>query len=36
MKKFKHRFTEEIATYKDGVLKSSGFCVEIGVEPSSK
>ena len=36
MKKFKHRKTGEIATYKDGVLKSSGFSVEIGVEPSSK
>lgn len=36
MKKFKHKKTGEIATYKDGVLKSSGFCVEIGVEPSSE
>jgi hypothetical protein len=36
MKKFKHRKTGEIATYQDGILKSSGFCVEIGVEPSSK
>ena len=35
-KKFKHKKTGEIATYQDGVLKSSGFCVEIGVEPSSK
>lgn len=35
-KKFKHRTTGEIATYKDGVLKSSGFCVEIGVEPSKE
>ena len=35
-KKFKHKKTGEIATYKDGVLKSSGFCVEIGVEPSSE
>ena len=35
MKKFKHRKTGEIAIYKDGVLKSSGFSVEIGVEPSS-
>jgi hypothetical protein len=36
MKKFKHRKTGEIATYQDGILKSSGFCVEIGVEPSNK
>ena len=36
MKKFKHKKTGEIATYKDGVLTSSGFSVEIGVEPSSK
>jgi hypothetical protein len=36
MKKFKHRKTGEIATYQDGVLKSSGFCVEIGIEPSSE
>lgn len=36
MKKFKHRKTGEIATYKDGVLKSSGFAVEIGVEPSKE
>jgi len=36
MKKFKHKQTGEIATYNDGVLKSSGFCVEIGVEPSDK
>lgn len=36
MRKFKHRKTGEIATYRDGVLKSSGFCVEIGVEPSSE
>jgi hypothetical protein len=35
-KKFKHKKTGEIATYKDGILKSSGFCVEIGVEPSSE
>lgn len=35
-KTFKHRKTGEIATYEDGVLKSSGFCVEIGVEPSSE
>jgi hypothetical protein len=35
-KKFKHKKTGEIATYQDGVLKSSGFCVEIGVEPSSE
>jgi hypothetical protein len=35
-KKFKHKKTGEIATYQDGVLKSSGFCVEIGVEPSSQ
>ncbi len=36
MKKFKHLKTGEIAIYQDGVLKSSGFCVEIGVEPSSE
>jgi len=35
-KKFKHKKTGEIATYQDGVLKSSGFCVELGVEPSSQ
>ena len=35
-KKFKHKKTGEIATYQDGVLKSSGFCVEIGVEPSKE
>lgn len=35
-KTFKHRKTGEIATYEDGVLKSSGFCVELGVEPSSE
>ena len=35
MKTFKHKKTGEIATYKDGILKSSGFSVEIGVEPSS-
>lgn len=34
--KYKHKKTGEIATYKDGVLKSSRFCVEIGVEPSSE
>lgn len=36
MKKYKHRKTGEIATYQDGILKSSGFCVEIGVEPSNE
>jgi hypothetical protein len=36
MKTFKHKQTGEIATYKDGILKSSGFCVEIGVEPSNQ
>ena len=36
MKKFKHRKTGEIATYKDGILKSSGFAIEIGVEPSKE
>lgn len=36
MKTFRHKKTGEIVTYKDGVLKSSGFCVEIGVEPSSQ
>ena len=36
MKTFKHKKTGEIATYKDGVLTSSGFSVEIGVEPSSE
>ena len=36
MKSFRHRKTGEVATYKDGVLKSSGFCVEIGVEPSKE
>jgi len=36
MKKFKHKKTGEIATYKDGILKSSGFCVEIGIEPSNE
>lgn len=36
MKTYKHKKTGETATYKDGVLKSSGFCVEIGVEPSSE
>lgn len=35
MKTYKHKKTGEIATYKDGILKSSGFSVEIGVEPSS-
>ena len=35
-KTFKHRKTGEIATYEDGVLKSSGFCVELGVEPSAE
>lgn len=36
MKIFKHKKSGEIATYKDGVLKSSNFCVEIGVEPSNE
>jgi hypothetical protein len=36
MKKFKHKKTGEIATYENGVLKSSGFCVELGVEPSKE
>lgn len=36
MKTFKHRKTGEIAIYKDGVLKSSGFAVEIGIEPSNE
>jgi hypothetical protein len=36
MKKYKHKKTGEIATYKNGILKSSGFCVEIGVEPSKE
>jgi hypothetical protein len=36
MKKFKHKKTGEIAIYKDGILKSSGFAIELGVEPSSK
>jgi hypothetical protein len=36
MKTYKHKKTGEIATYKDGILKSSGFSVEIGVEPSSE
>jgi hypothetical protein len=35
-KKFKHKKTGETATYQDGILKSSGFCVEIGVEPSNE
>jgi hypothetical protein len=35
-KTFRHKTTNEVATYKDGVLKSSGFSVEIGVEPSSQ
>ena len=35
-KKFKHKKTGEIAIYQDGILKSSGFCVEIGVEPSKE
>jgi len=35
-KKFKHKKTGETATYQDGILKSSGFCVELGVEPSSQ
>jgi hypothetical protein len=35
-KTFRHKTTNEVATYKDGVLKSSGFTVEIGVEPSSQ
>ena len=35
MKTFKNKKTGEIATYKDGVLKSNGFCVEIGVDPST-
>jgi hypothetical protein len=35
-KTFRHKTTNEVATYKDGVLKSSGFAVEIGVEPSSQ
>jgi hypothetical protein len=36
MKIFKHKKSGEIAIYKDGVLKSSNFCVEIGVEPSNE
>ena len=36
MKTFKHIKTGEIATYKDGILKSSGFTIELGVEPSSE
>lgn len=36
MKTFKHKKTGETATYKDGILKSSGFCIELGVEPSSE
>jgi len=36
MKKFKHKKTGEIATYKNGVLKIERCCVEIGVEPSSE
>jgi len=36
MKTFKHIKTGEIATYKDGILKSSGFTIELGVEPSNK
>lgn len=35
-KKLKHKKTGEIATYKDGVLKSGQCCVEIGKEPSSE
>ena len=36
MKTFRHKKTGEIVTYKDGVLKSGIYCVEIGVEPSSQ
>jgi hypothetical protein len=36
MKTYKHKKTGEIATYQDGILKSSGFAVEIGVEPSNE
>ena len=36
MKKYKHKKTGEQASYKDGILKSAGFCVEIGVEPSNE
>lgn len=35
-KKFKHRKTGEIITYKDGVIKSGTFVLDMGCEPSSE
>lgn len=35
-KKFKHRKTGEIVTYKDGVIKSGTFALDMGCEPSSE
>ena len=35
-RKFKHKVNGSIAYYKDGIFKSGGCAVEIGVEPSSE
>ena len=35
-KKFKHRKTDEIITYKDGVIKSGTLALDMGCEPSSE
>ena len=35
-KKFKHKITGEIITYKDGVIKSGTFVLDMGCEPSSE
>lgn len=35
-KKFKHRKTGEIITYKDGVIKSGTLALDMGCEPSSE
>lgn len=35
-KKFKHKKTGEIITYKDGVIKSGTFVLDMGCEPSSE
>lgn len=36
MKTFKHKKTGEIATYRDGVMRAYGVCIETGVEPSAE
>lgn len=36
VKTFKHKTTGELATYKDGLLKSGGCVVDIGKEPNNK